>query len=66
MQPFYTDYQNDYPDDWDSGGRPTEEPDGDCATRIVVAAAEGILGVIVDICDAAGLMPGSRWPDGGP
>ncbi len=65
MEPFYTDYNGDYPDDWTSETTSVEEPA--CSTDAVPLPGiiEGAGDVIYKICDALGVLPGARWMDGG-
>ena len=65
MEPFYTDYNDDYPDDWNGELPPVDESSGSTSTGPLVDVLVGATEAIGKICDALGLLPGARWMDGG-
>ena len=70
MDPFYTDYVNDYPEDdqyesvSDSG--PAEQSPIIDTDSCLYKAVDCAAGLLYDCLDAFGLIPGPRWMDGGP
>lgn len=70
MEPFYTDYQNDYPDDRMENERIDLDPapeipsefENSCTMRIL----EGVASILDGILDALDMKPGNNWFNGGP
>ncbi len=66
MEPLHTDYSNDDTDDSASESPCVAKTASDDTSQCLKEVVGGIVGIVADALDELGLMPGSRWMDGGP